>query len=298
MNYYRAYGLTIESEFDLPELPTTTDRSAEVSFRRGDVDPVPKSDGQKESFRSTASENVARLTYDPVGSFLVEAGTRVTFDPTTNEVVERVITRRLFENQMMGLVLHQRGHLVLHASAVAVDGKAIVFLGQRGAGKSTMAAAFHQAGYEVFEDDTLGVRFEDGVPTVVPGVPRLRLRPQTAETLGIDSVTGSTFGSDSEKVHVSLSDVPDPAPLAQCYRLKRGEPFAFEELSLSDKFFNLLSRTFVRGLLRDTDAAGDHFEQCADVITAAPFQTLRYPETIADLPSVVESLVEDLRAGS
>jgi Coenzyme PQQ synthesis protein D (PqqD) len=42
---------------------------------------------------------------------------------------------------------------ILHASAVAVDGRCVVFCGERGAGKSTLAAALVAAGAEFVTDD-------------------------------------------------------------------------------------------------------------------------------------------------
>jgi len=76
---------------------------------------------------------------------------------------------------------------VLHASAVSIDGKAAIFLGPRGAGKSTTtAAAFGAEGYSVLEDDVVAIRFDEGVLTVVPGVPQLRLKSDAAAALGVE----------------------------------------------------------------------------------------------------------------
>lgn len=66
---------------------------------------------------------------------------------------QREFFRQLIQNELLGLILYQRDHLVLRASAVSVDGAAAIFIGQRGVGKSTTAAAFDREGYAVLEDD-------------------------------------------------------------------------------------------------------------------------------------------------
>ena len=60
----------------------------------------------------------------------------------------------------MGVLLHQRGLLPLHANAVEIDGKAFAFMGASGSGKSTLAAWFHDHGYRIIADDVCAVRFE------------------------------------------------------------------------------------------------------------------------------------------
>lgn len=56
------------------------------------------------------------------------------------------------------LLLRQlEGRLAMHGSAVAKDGRAIVFLGRSGAGKSTMAAAMCSRGAELLADDAVAI---------------------------------------------------------------------------------------------------------------------------------------------
>ncbi|MEP6652741.1 MAG: PqqD family peptide modification chaperone [Myxococcales bacterium] len=52
-------------------------------------------------------------------------------------------------------LLSLRGHTVLHASAVAIDGRAIAFSGHSGAGKTTTAHALVQAGATLVCEDKL-----------------------------------------------------------------------------------------------------------------------------------------------
>jgi hypothetical protein len=54
---------------------------------------------------------------------------------------------------VLAVVLMLRGHPVLHASAVEVDGKAVAFVGASGMGKSTLATAFCGQGAALITDD-------------------------------------------------------------------------------------------------------------------------------------------------
>jgi hypothetical protein len=84
---------------------------------------------------------------------------------------------------VLAYLLRLRGTLSLHASAVAVDERAIVIAGHPGAGKSTTAAAFARSGATVITEDVAPVVWIDGAPSVTPGYPRIRLWEDVATTL-------------------------------------------------------------------------------------------------------------------
>ena len=48
-----------------------------------------------------------------------------------------------------GLLLRPRGLVVLHASSVDIDGKAVAFVGNPGRGKSTLALALLEQGHKL-----------------------------------------------------------------------------------------------------------------------------------------------------
>ena len=297
MTSYSAYGLTIQSAFELPELTRveSTDRTPDVVFRRGAVDPVPESVDGTGGRRITAGPDHCRLSYDSYGSFLVERGERVTFDPASPDVVETKIIRRLLENEMLGVLLHQRGRLVLHASAVSVDGRAVIFLGPRGVGKSTTAAAFHEHGYPILEDDIVSVRFDDETPIVDPGVPEMRLKPDAVDGLAIEGTTSHADDGGSGKRYQQFPEVPDAVPLAGCYVLDTADAIGFREIPQRGALFNLVNHTYTQGLLSDTDQAGAHFQQCSAIADRVPFKLLERPEDHDELPALIDTVVADVR---
>jgi hypothetical protein len=84
---------------------------------------------------------------------------------------------------VLGLLLRLRGVTCLHASAIAIGGRAVAFVGPAGAGKSTTAAALARCGYSVLSDDIVALSEEDGTFHVMPAYPYLSLWPESVGML-------------------------------------------------------------------------------------------------------------------
>jgi len=84
---------------------------------------------------------------------------------------------------VLGFVLLLTGTHSLHASAIAVDGKAVVLVGAPGAGKSTTAAAFARRGYSILAEDVVAISDEADRFVILPGYPRIRLWPESVSAL-------------------------------------------------------------------------------------------------------------------
>lgn len=95
--------------------------------------------------------------------------------------------------------LYQRGHLVLHSSAVEVDGSAWGFVGRAGMGKSTMAALLCSEGGALITDDVLRVDDVTTRPVARLGATELRLRK------GADSLV-QRFDGGAPQVRRSADD--------------------------------------------------------------------------------------------
>lgn len=81
--------------------------------------------------------------------------------------------------RVLATMLHAEGAVTLHASAVAIDGRAIGFMAPKHTGKSTLAAAMTYVGGQLVSDDALAIL--PGTPIrCIPGVPGVRLREESA----------------------------------------------------------------------------------------------------------------------
>src|SRR5690606_36849319 len=120
MQIYQAFGLTVHSALPLPQWrPAPPGLVADLTARRGDV-PVKLAEvaGTGASFACNDREVLVRLE-GRFGMHLHEGRTATLHvEPGTPESVPRLF----FQNVALGVLLHQRGKVVLHACAVSVGG--------------------------------------------------------------------------------------------------------------------------------------------------------------------------------
>jgi hypothetical protein len=84
---------------------------------------------------------------------------------------------------VMGYTLRLHGITTLHASVIEMHGRALVIMGNSGAGKSSTAAAFAKLGYAVLSDDLAPIRQKGAEWSVAPGYPRICLWPASVQFL-------------------------------------------------------------------------------------------------------------------
>lgn len=91
--------------------------------------------------------------------------------------------RHLLLDQVIPRLLSHQGHLILHASAVRVNDIAILFLGESGQGKSTIAMALQQYGYPLLTDDCVKLQITDNQIVCIPNYIGARLWPDSIKAL-------------------------------------------------------------------------------------------------------------------
>lgn len=122
--------------------------------------------------------------------------------------------------------LRRRGVIPLHASAVCVDGGALLLIGRSGTGKSTLAALLDLKGCRALTDDLGALAFGARGWTVQSGQTHLRARPGSVE--GVAAVAGRLGDlrptPDGAYVDLPLSSAASrqPVPLRAVYYLDHG----------------------------------------------------------------------------
>jgi energy-coupling factor transporter ATP-binding protein EcfA2 len=204
---------------------------------------------------------------------------------------------------IMGFVLRQRGMTSLHASAVAVNHRAIALVGPPGAGKSTTAAAFAGLGYPVISDDIVPLLDSGNGFAVQPGYPCVCLWPDSVKSLYGSFNALPLLTPNWEKRYLQLGDERnhfhrDPLPLAAVYILgDRGtEPTrpSVEPLPVAKALIALISNTYMNYLL-DSALRAHEFDFLGRLVRTVPIRQIHLHADPDYLTKNCETIVADLR---
>jgi hypothetical protein len=194
-----------------------------------------------------------------------------------------------------GILLHQRGHLVLHASAVAVEGKAVAFCGACGAGKSTLAAALMRHGYPFVNDDVCHVGVDRGRPAVLPDGRMLKLWGDAVESLALAARRGEAVRGNVQKFYmVPEHDVPTTArPLLAVYILRdTGDPHrqGIERCTLAEAAALLRQNAYRPHLVASMDLEKPYFLATTNLLAHARVFVLTRMRKFDRMPHLVRDL--------
>ncbi|MGH9574795.1 MAG: HPr kinase/phosphorylase [Candidatus Acidiferrales bacterium] len=193
---------------------------------------------------------------------------------------------------VFGLFLRLRGVVCLHASAIALHERAVLFLGDPGAGKSTTAAAMSMRGHSLIADDIVGILERDGKIFAVPAYPYVSLWPQSAEMICGPDTKLPTLLPGFEKCRFAPSAFQhSPVPLGAVFVLgerSTGENLpGIEELPPRDQLLALIANSYATRALSEKSRA-EEFQLFGRMVGAVPIRQLFAHSDPARLSSFCE----------
>lgn len=296
---YRVFGLVAESDIPLPELvPDVTQAPADLTIRRTHIGgrdgltPAEEFGGVLSLFTPEAD----LLFWPQVGAFRVRGVASIDYDP--NEGVEASLISQPLLGAVLALSLRRRGLLTLHGSAVELSAGAAIFLGDKGAGKSTTAATMVNAGFPLLTDDVVAIK-TGGSPRLFPGYPLVKLTAEAESAVRIESRQLPSphpgFGKARLRVEADF-DVRPRRPVAALV-LVRGQELALNRIAGAEALTALMrfsfSTRFGSSLTRGKIAA-EHLAQCASLTREIFVGTLTVPHSLDRLGAVPEWLDREI----
>jgi hypothetical protein len=282
------YGFEVKAELPLRRLNAAAGTRGELTIVVA-REPLPIPDGEPVStlvgddgrrfYAAHELDGRCLLELPPSGEFLLDPeAIRVTVGIGDDD--EDLREHRIVSSAVCTL-LAMRGDLVLHASAVAVEGRAVLFCGPTGRGKSTLALVLGEAGHGVLGEDGVAISLERGEPVAFPGARGVRVRSLDA---------GGSRRTDL--VPDPAPDEPAPSPVAAVVLLgERGKALSVEPLAPA-RALALLTPNLTHSGSRAAIAAA--FADLASLLGTVPAFRASLPEDLDSLPRVAGRLLDGI----
>ncbi len=298
MQFYRVSGLSVASEIGLPGLIAgAPERAPQVTIRRGPVpESLPDVGAAGPTWQIAGKQFLLRIP--DIARFLLNNGSEIVVEPESDATAADIPIFIL--GTVFGILLHQREQIVLHASAVRVNGKAVLFCGSSGAGKSTLAAALAQRGYPLVTDDVCTVTTNGmGAPTVHPDGRHLKLWAQAIDRLDLAQQRGERVRQSLEKFYVEPGEVfTEPLSLGAVYALREARPPhqpGVERPNVVDAALLLRRNAYRPLLVRRLGQKANYFHAATAIANAAGIFHLTRALDFAKMADVIAALEEHWR---
>ncbi len=188
------------------------------------------------------------VQFEDATSFLVSAHSIALVSAPTQYTRDDIAAYAL--GPVIGIALHLQGAVLLHASSVVMQEKAIVFAGTSGSGKSTTAAILHRLGYPVLSDDVT----ELAGTRALASLPAMRLWPDVVHALFGESAAFPDRAPSWDKKLVVIEQAPPAEIAAVLFLEERADTPRLERLSPRDAWRRLIANVYTAMLPGDAMA--------------------------------------------
>lgn len=309
----RAFGLVIESDVPmsgLVEASTSDTPDVRVELREGHWDgwhprgrhrPWFETDGHGDGrpWLTVWRLDAFRFEYAEGAVFTISADGGVV-SAQWRPPLTRADAVSFLIGPILAFVLRLRGVVPLHASAVELGGKAVVFVGAAGAGKSTLAAALGAQGHRVLSDDVVPLRAIGETLVADPGCARVSVWSDSASVVFGEANALETVSDTYAKHVVDALDArvtfgAESKPLAGIFLLQDRTEIDLQVTVPTSRaaFLWLLSNTYGAYLL-DARLRAREFDFLGGVVERVPVRLLSLPADLRGLPGVCERLASDV----
>ncbi len=191
MNYYKIYGLTIQSDLVLEEAlgiePDEAQKGIQVCIAAKKLPDEITGNTEEEKAKGAVNVYVCApartwFRWYGYGSFVISNGERIEYQLVPGADLRKI--SELILCLAMFYILYQRKLIVMHGSGIVWNGRTIVVSGESGSGKSSLAEALLRDGAKLLADDMVAI---DDAHMAMPAYPQQKLcQDQITESMRRD----------------------------------------------------------------------------------------------------------------
>jgi len=205
--------------------------------------------------------------------------------------------QRFLVGQVLPLAALLQGLEVMHASSVAIDGQALLFLGSSGAGKTSVALQLAGRGATLLSDDVTAIEIDGGSVLAHPGASLSSIDADVVAGLPGAASRRRVLGVSEGEARLLVEGVGEqPYPVAAVYVLTRSADarrLSFETLDV-DPAVVLLGGTF-NAYHRDSERLLTQLEACAALAETTTLRRVEIPSSV-DAATVAGAIAESFRS--
>jgi hypothetical protein len=202
--------------------------------------------------------------------------------------------RDLLEGPGAALVMHCRGLVVLHGSAVHYGGKTVVFVGPSGAGKSTLSAYLCKHGFGLGSDGVTVI--DPGSRSIVERRLAWKLCPDSMEQLGHrpEEHPFADYRRSKHSLKLGVSH-PSDCRLDIAYVLAEGPETVVQEYSTKSEATVQLLRNYYLAEVMPGSELPIMLKRIAVLVSSGlRVAKLSYSRDWQSLPAVQQAIIEDI----
>jgi hypothetical protein len=299
MFHYLMSGLWVASDLALPGLIEAPPGKGppDVRIAQGEV-PLALADAAQSGPNWQMAQGRFVLRIPGIVRMMLEAGTAITWQCEEGTAPEDAAI--FISGSGFGLLMHQHGRCILHASAVAIGGRAALFCGPSGAGKSTLAAALAARGFaHVADDQCVLSGLGQGGVLVHPDGRAHKLWEHAIGHLDLGPRSGLPVRRQLRKFYVEPHRATTaPIPLGAIYVLGearapdmvKGQQIALDRLNLADAAIAVRRNAYRPAMVERLEQNGLYLKAAAGAIMGGGVFRLTRPMVFDAMDAALDRL--------
>lgn len=278
---YKVYGLNIKSQIEINEFNISDNKDNDVEIILGEVSEDIKLE-IKNNKRAAYTNTEIWFHIEGIATYYIKNGDTIIVEPCKNTNIN--ILRVYLMCSCLGFIMLQRNMVAIHGGVIEMDNKAVIFTGDRGAGKSTLTTALRQKGYKFISDDVAAINFNENIPYVAPGFPYQKLCEDAMDNMGYNKEECTSFMSDTKVKYMVPAHnefVDSASQLFAICELTVGDidEVVIEECIGSEKLNKIIDNIYRVEFIKYLGGLNPiYFRKCLDIAKNIRFYKITRPE--------------------
>lgn len=287
---YRVYGLDIVSQFPITGFNPIPIENAMVFIHEGIVpDELPDTLNKGAFYQASESEFL--LNVEGIAKCLARNGNEVIVQQLSKSKISEVSA--FLNGTILGVLLHQRRMLPLHASTVIYENRGLLFAGMSGVGKSTLVALLINKGATLVADDISVFDFSNNRIMVLPAFPAIKLWEDSLKHLGLNGQKLIPVRDEIRKYYFQVKSFSNESTIIDhifILSTHNKDTFQVKDIFGVDKFKTLKHHTYFFRSISDTILQQNHFFLVSKLASQLPITVINRPNAEFDIEKLVKEI--------